>query len=31
MPVGTSRGNVLTEALVHGKPITVGFKAYIAK
>jgi hypothetical protein len=31
MLVATSGGSVVTEAMVDGKPITVGLNAYIAK
>lgn len=31
MLVATSGGNVVTEATVNGKPVTVGMNAYIAK
>jgi hypothetical protein len=31
MLVATSGGNVVTEATVNGKPVTVGLNAYIAK
>ncbi|SEB48876.1 hypothetical protein [Terriglobus roseus] len=31
MLVATSGGNVVTEAMVDGKPITVGLNAYIPK
>ena len=27
--VASSRGNVVTQAVVNGKPVTVGFNAYI--
>lgn len=31
MLVATSGGNVVTEATVNGKPVTIGLNAYIAK
>jgi hypothetical protein len=31
LTVASTRGNIKTTAMVHGKPVTVGLNAYISK